>query len=59
MVLSFSFEEAMKVGDLVMNIFTQELGLVTSFAIDSNEYVEVIVKLQEWLVPIEHLEVIQ
>ena len=49
----------MKVGDLVMNIFTQELGLVTSFAIDSNEYVEVIVKLQEWLVPIEHLEVIQ
>ena len=49
----------MKVGDLVKNVFTGELGLVTSFAIDSNEYVEVIIKLQEWLVPIDHLEGIQ
>ena len=49
----------MKVGDLVKNIYTQEVGLVTSFAIDSNEYVEVIVKHQEWLVPIDHLEIIQ
>ena len=49
----------MKVGDLVMNIFTQEIGLVTGIAVDSNEYVEVICKRQEWLVPIEHLELIQ
>ena len=49
----------MKVGDLVKNVFTGDLGLITSFAIDSNEYVEVIIKLQEWLVPIDHLEVIQ
>ena len=48
----------MKVGDLVKNIFTGELGLVTSFAIDSNEYVEVIVRHQEWLIPVEHLEII-
>jgi hypothetical protein len=50
----------MKVGDLVMNIFTQELGLVTGYAVDNpSEYVEVICIRQEWLVPIEHLEVIQ
>ncbi len=49
----------MKPGDLVMNIFTRELGLVTGFDNDSNEYVEVICKRQEWLIPIEHLEVIQ
>ena len=49
----------MKPGDLVKNIFTGELGLVTGFAIDSNEYVEVIVKFQEWLIPIDHLELIQ
>ncbi len=49
----------MKPGDLVMNIFTRELGLVTGYAVDSNEYVEVICSLKGWLVPIEHLEVIQ
>ena len=49
----------MKAGDLVMNIFTRELCLVTGIAADSNEYVEVICKRQEWLIPIEHLEVIQ
>ena len=48
----------MKVGDLVMNIYTQEIGLVTGIASDSNEYVEVICICQEWLIPIEHLEVI-
>ena len=49
----------MKPGDLVMNIYTRELGLVTGIAVDSNDYVEVICIRQEWLVPIEHLEVIQ
>ena len=48
----------MKAGDLVRNIFTEELGLVTGVATDSNEYVEVICIRQEWLIPIEHLEVI-
>lgn len=49
----------MNVGDLVMNVFTGEIGLVTGYAIDNpNEYVEVICKHQGWLVPIEHLEVI-
>ena len=50
----------MNVGDLVMNVFTREIGLVTGYAVDNpSEYVEVICKRQEWLVPIEHLEVIQ
>ena len=48
----------MKPGDLVRNIFTEELGLITSFDSNGSDYVEVIIKLQEWLVPIEHLEVI-
>ena len=49
----------MKVGDLVKNVFTGEIGIVTGYAIDNpNEYVEVICKHQGWLVPIEHLEVI-
>ena len=50
----------MKPGDLVMNIYTREIGLVIGYAIDNpNEYVEVICIRQEWLVPIKHLEVIQ
>ena len=49
----------MKVGDLVMNIYTRELGLITSFDSYGNDYVNVIFKLYEYLVPIEHLEVIQ
>ena len=48
----------MKVGDLVINVFTREIGLVTGIDVDSNEYVEVICVRQEWLIPIEHLEVI-
>ena len=50
----------MKPGDLVMNIFTRELGLITGYAVDnSSEYVEVFCSFKGWLVPIEHLEVIQ
>ena len=43
----------MKVGDLVRNIYTGEVGLVTR--IDGSEYVDV-----DWkhLVPEDHLEVI-
>ena len=49
----------MNVGDLVRNIFTDEIGIVTGYAIDNpNEYVEIIMSRQEWLIPIEHLEVI-
>ena len=48
----------MKPGDLVMNIYTRELGLVTSFQEYESDYVNVICKRQEWLIPIEHLEVI-
>ena len=49
----------MNVGDLVMNIYTREVGLVTGYAIDNpNAYVEIIMSRQEWLIPIEHLEVI-
>ena len=49
----------MKPGDLVMNIFTREIGLVTGYAIDNpSDYVEIICMRQEWLVPIDHLEVI-
>ena len=43
----------MKVGDLVKNVYTKELGLVTE--IDSNEYVVV---SGIALVPIDHLAVI-
>ena len=47
----------MKLGDLVMNIYTREIGIMTGF--DSNcEYVDVLCKRQLWLVPIDHLEVI-
>ena len=49
----------MKPGDLVRNIFTEELGLITSFDNNGSDYVNVICKRQEWLIPIEHLEVIQ
>mgnify|MGYP006001403749 CR=1 FL=1 len=50
----------MNVGDLVMNVYTREIGLVTGYAVDNpSKYVEVISKCQGWLVPIEHLEVIQ
>ena len=46
-------------GDLVRNIFTGEIGIITGYAIDNpSEYVEVICKHQGWLVPICHLEVI-
>ena len=48
----------MKVGDLVRNTFTQDICLVTRIDTDSNEYVEVLCSLKEWLVPIDHLEVI-
>ena len=49
----------MNVGDLVRNIFTGEIGIITGYAIDNpDEYVEIISKHQGWLVPIEHLEVI-
>ena len=48
----------MKPGDLVMNIFTRELGLVTSFDSNGSDYVNVICCRQEWLIPIEHLEVV-
>lgn len=49
----------MKVGDLVRNIFTGEIGIITGYAIDNpDEYVEIICKHQEWLVPIDHLELI-
>jgi hypothetical protein len=49
----------MNVSDLVRNIFTGDIGIVTGYAIDNpNEYVQVICMHQEWLVPIEHLEVI-
>ena len=49
----------MNVCDLVRNIFTGEIGIITGYAVDNpNEYVEVICKHQGWLVPIEHLEVI-
>mgnify|MGYP003141440389 CR=1 FL=1 len=49
----------MNVGDLVRNIFTGEIGIIIGYAIDNpNDYVNVICKYQEWLVPIEHLEVI-
>ena len=49
----------MNVGDLVRNVFTGEIGIITGYAIDNpEEGVEVIFKHQIWLVPIEHLEVI-
>ena len=43
----------MKVGDLVMNRYTKEIGLVTEE--DNEEYVIVD---NRWTVPKEHLEVI-
>ena len=47
----------MNVGDLVINIYTREIGIMTSFVSDS-EYVDVLCKRQLWLVPAGHLEVI-
>jgi len=44
----------MKVGDLVKNIYTKEIGLVTVRR-EGDEYVEVSGK---WLIPVEHLKVI-
>ena len=43
----------MLIGDLVRNIFTEELGLITRF--DNQEYVEIDGR---WLVPMSHLEVV-
>jgi hypothetical protein len=40
----------MKVGDLVKNVYTKDLGLITEL---DNEYVEVDAR---WLIPKEHLE---
>ena len=58
--LAITWSYLMNVGDLVRNIFTEEIGIVTGYAVDNpSEYVEVICKRQGWLVPIEHLEVIQ
>ena len=49
----------MKVGDLVKNIYTEELGIVSGLAIDSpSEYVDVIFLEGHFLVPVEHLEVV-
>jgi len=48
----------MNVGDLVMNIYTREIGIMTAFDNNGSEYVDVLCKRQLWLVPIEHLEVI-
>jgi len=44
----------MKVGDLVRNVHTKEVGLITVRR-EGDEYVVVSGK---WLVPMEHLEVI-
>ncbi len=49
----------MKLGDLVMNIYTRELGILTGFDCNGSDYVDVLCKRQLWLIPIEHLEVIQ
>ena len=46
----------MNVGDLVMNIYTQEIGLITCFVDEG--YAEVFSLHQEWLIPIEHLALI-
>ncbi len=43
----------MKVGDLIKNVHTEELGLIT--ALGGGDYVVVD---NRWLVPMEHLEVI-
>ena len=43
----------MKVGDLVRNIYTQKIGLVTR--IDQWDYVDVD---WTWLIPKDHLEII-
>ena len=48
----------MNVGDLVMNVYTREIGIMTAFDSNDSEYVDVLCKRQLWLVPIEHLEVI-
>ena len=47
----------MNVGDLVINIYTREIGIMTAFD-GNNEYVDVLCRRQLWLVPIDHLEVI-
>ena len=43
----------MKVGDLVRNIYTDEIYVITS--VKRGNYIEV---SSEWLVPKEHLEVL-
>ena len=49
----------MKVGDLVRNIFTGEVGIITGYAIDNpSDYVDVLCKRQAWYIPIDHLEVV-
>ena len=53
MVFSLPLEEVMKVGDLVRNLYTGEIGLVTD--INSGDYVIVD---ERWNVPEDHLEVI-
>ena len=47
----------MKVGDLVMNRYTKEIGLITDEDDDLDGYGYVIVD-NRWTVPKEHLEVI-
>jgi len=46
----------MNVGDLVMNIYTQEMGLITCFVDEG--YAEVFSLHQEWLIPLQHLELV-
>ena len=47
----------MKVGDLVMNIYTKEIGLITDEDDDLDGYGYVIVDNRH-TVPVDHLEVI-
>ena len=59
MVLSFSLEEVMKVGDLVRCRYTGVMLIVTSPE-NSTGYVDVYGGIgKEWHMPKEHLEVIQ
>ncbi len=43
----------MRVGDLVINVHTEEIGIITE--VDNYEYVVVD---NRWLIPKEHLEVL-
>ena len=47
----------MKVGDLVMNIYTEEIGLITDEDDDLDGYGYVVVDNQ-YIVPTDHLKVI-